>query len=180
MAYSDISELKLYRCSIFNLEVIVRLPKFIIIYIPFHLTLNFIVWSVILVSSGCKIAQNYLVSFWKATPQNWVSVVISGFVDGSGESLHCKTLIFTGFPFGNPFKKVGFPKVFLGVLESRKPSIWLLNKVCVFFAGPCNPPQEIHRWMLQSTRGMISLSIISGNWISFGICYVQLKSLSER
>ncbi len=40
----------------------------------------------------------------KALPKAWFS----------------ETLIFTGCPFGNPYKKTGFPTIFLGVPDNRK------------------------------------------------------------
>ena len=69
---------------------------------------------------GCEITKNYLVSFRKLNPKIWVSESLSGFPSGSQIHLESLALIFTGCPFGNPCKIIGFPAVFLGVPDIRK------------------------------------------------------------
>ncbi len=66
--------------------------------------------------SWYKITNNYWVSFRQATLKNLVSEAVSGFSNGSIQPWLSKTLIFPGFPVGNPCQKV-----FLGVPENWKP-----------------------------------------------------------
>ena len=51
-------------------------------------------------SAGCDITKNYLVSFRKPTPKNWISKSLSGFPNESGESMSKNGV--SGHVFGCP------------------------------------------------------------------------------